>query len=115
MIHAIPQIAYSSEPAAADAGEKGAGLTHPPPRPPRSAAQRERAQRHHAGDAEQHGRASARTALDLDGRRGCQCLLQHVHYTIDVLAAPFFAYSSYKIVKIINERLTFKKYVSDKN
>ena len=46
---------------------------------------------------------------------GIAVLLQHVHYTIDVLAAPFFAYSSYKIVKIINERLTFKKYVSDKN
>ena len=46
---------------------------------------------------------------------GIAVLLQHVHYTIDVLAAPFFAYSSYKIAKILNERITFNKYVSDKN
>ena len=46
---------------------------------------------------------------------GIAVLLQHVHYTIDVLAATFFAYSSYKIAKIINERITFNKYVGDKN
>jgi len=46
---------------------------------------------------------------------GIAVLLQHVHYTIDVLAAPFFAYSSYKIAEIINERITFNKYVGDKN
>ena len=46
---------------------------------------------------------------------GIAVLLQHVHYAIDVLAAPFFAYSSYKIVTIINERITFNKYMGDKN
>jgi len=46
---------------------------------------------------------------------GIAVLLQHVHYTIDVLAAPFFAYSSYRIAKMINERITFNKYVGDKN
>lgn len=46
---------------------------------------------------------------------GIAVLLQHVHYTIDVLAAPFFAYSSYKIATIINERITFNKYVGNKN
>lgn len=30
---------------------------------------------------------------------GSAVLLQHVHYTIDVFAAPFFAYSSYRIIK----------------
>jgi len=46
---------------------------------------------------------------------GTAVLLQHVHYTIDVLTAPFFAYSSYKIVTVINNRITFNKYVNDKN
>ena len=46
---------------------------------------------------------------------GAAVLLQHVHYTIDVLVAPFFAYSSYRITKMINERITFKKYVGNEN
>lgn len=34
---------------------------------------------------------------------GVCVLIQHVHYTIDVFAAPFFAYGSYRIVKNIHE------------
>lgn len=29
-------------------------------------------------------------------------LIQHVHYTVDVLVAPFIAYASYRIVKIVH-------------
>jgi membrane-associated phospholipid phosphatase len=29
---------------------------------------------------------------------GISVILQHVHYSIDVFAAPFFAYTSYRIV-----------------
>ncbi len=35
---------------------------------------------------------------------GIAVLIQHVHYTVDVLAAPFFAYTSYRIARLI----TFK-------
>jgi hypothetical protein len=35
---------------------------------------------------------------------GLSVLCQHVHYTIDVLAAPAFAYASYRIVALLHER-----------
>ncbi len=35
---------------------------------------------------------------------GVCVLIQHVHYSIDVLAAPFFAYSGYRISILINPR-----------
>jgi membrane-associated phospholipid phosphatase len=34
---------------------------------------------------------------------GTSVILQHVHYSIDVFAAPFFAYSSYRIIISFNK------------
>ena len=42
-------------------------------------------------------------------------ILQHVHYTVDVFAAPFIAYTSYRIVIIINENITFNNAVRRKD
>lgn len=39
---------------------------------------------------------------------GLCVLLQHVHYTVDVLAAPFFAYGSYRLAALINSFMTRK-------
>jgi membrane-associated phospholipid phosphatase len=39
---------------------------------------------------------------------GLAVLLQHVHYTVDVIAAPVFAYSSYKIVQSIRQYFKLK-------
>ncbi len=38
---------------------------------------------------------------------GFSVILQHVHYFIDVLSAPFFAFGSYRIVKRIREKFNY--------
>lgn len=35
-------------------------------------------------------------------------LAQHVHYTIDVIVAPFFAYTGYRIARLINKKKNAK-------
>ena len=39
---------------------------------------------------------------------GTAVLLQHVHYSIDVFVAPFFAYGSYRIINILHFRFSKK-------
>ena len=36
---------------------------------------------------------------------GLAVLLQHVHYTIDVITAPFFSYTSFRLVKIFKNKI----------
>ncbi len=38
---------------------------------------------------------------------GFSVILQHVHYFIDVLAAPFFTFGSYRLVKSIREKFSY--------
>jgi membrane-associated phospholipid phosphatase len=38
---------------------------------------------------------------------GLSVILQHVHYFIDVLAAPFFTFGSYRLVKTIREKFSY--------
>ncbi len=39
---------------------------------------------------------------------GISLLLQHVHYSIDVLAAPFFAYGSFRITYLLRKKFIFQ-------
>ncbi len=42
-------------------------------------------------------------------------LLQYVHYTVDVIVAPIFAYVSYRIIKLLNENIFTRLTASSEN
>ncbi|HQQ77169.1 MAG TPA: phosphatase PAP2-related protein [Thermoanaerobaculia bacterium] len=48
------------------------------------------------------GRRSKALFLFCTAAVGISVLAQHVHYTIDVLAAPFFAYASFRIARLFD-------------
>ncbi len=39
---------------------------------------------------------------------GAAVLLQHVHYSIDVFAAPFFTYAAYRTVKLLRKKFAYE-------
>ncbi len=44
----------------------------------------------------------------------CCVLLQHVHYSIDVAAAPFFAYAAYRLSRTFDDRIFLDTHVSNR-
>jgi hypothetical protein len=55
------------------------------------------------------GRASRRFFVVCTGLVAICVLVQHVHYTVDVLVAPFFAFASYALVFALHPRLQSRR------